>query len=96
MPNKTIDAKILTAIHLSDPEVRDMEEKYWDFAKNLSPDQQHSLHLSMPTSEEAAATLKSEITAGQLEQFIRDRAPQGATSLFVNFGGGKRHGKPTP
>ena len=78
------DQKILMKIGLTDAELRDMQTKFHHYAASLNPKQIKSLVASMPTAKQAAKTLGPDITADELEKFIRAHAPHDATVVSFN------------
>ena len=83
-----IDRVILQKMGLSDPELTDMQTKYYELVKRLDRDQKESLKESTPTATVAAATLGPGVTPEYLEAFIRAHAPSDATVVLHNIGKG--------
>ena len=81
------DDELLRRIGLTDAELRDLQAKFHQFASGLDPAQKNSLLNSIPTAAEAAESLGPDVTAAQLEKFIRDRSPKGAPLVIENWGG---------
>lgn len=76
------DKEILKQIGLSDSELRDYLAKVNKLFNELNKKQRRVFIASMSSAHEALRTLSPDITAEQLEHFIRSREDESATAIF--------------
>jgi hypothetical protein len=84
------DAELLRDIGLSDEELTEIQSKMAELIGSLDQHQLDALKRSLPSAEEAAATLRPEVTAERLTEFMRAHSPRGAAVLVCFNGGGGR------
>lgn len=80
--------EIREKIGLSDHDLRDFLAKYHAFVESLNEKQKQALHNSVASREEAARSLSNDPTPGELEEFLRARAPHPHATLgwIMTFG----------
>lgn len=88
------ERELLKKMGLSDEKLRDLLNKLHEFVSTLGPEQKEVFEKCLIPCAEAAKTLKRNVTAKQLEDFIRERSPAGASICIYNiFGGGTKRKK---
>lgn len=77
--------QILREIGLTDSELRDYLKKLSGLYNRLTPKEQKVFSASMGSSftKKALKSFQGEITAEQLEKFVRSREPKGAPVVFI-------------
>lgn len=91
--------EILQRMGLSEPELEDLLYKYNQFLERLCPEQRRVFLYSQRSIHKAAESLGDDITAKELEEFLKLHAPWGAAICDAcgegNGKGGNGH-NPTP
>ncbi len=78
--------EMLQHLKLSQPELHDLVKKARSFLESLNPAQREAVTRSLPTAEAAARTIGPDITAEDLQKFLREAEKQepvdGGTFMF--------------